>query len=240
MLLLLWRRTRAVNKTLSLRCLGPELLLTFFLESLSDNILVDIISFSKTEKLSDSVSSFGPWPLKHRLICQSRNIPFSPFHTNQGESPPIVIHNEFLRFLSPVPAWSIRMLLTHQQAHSAMSQGALLHGKTLLVIPTIDSDHTEPFHSSPRASSATSVTTSFSQKVQSLPSLPTSMSFWQLVTGKKIVSYILLRRHDKKRKGKRALLDFQWGIFQLCDPQMSHLVLHGGLNKNGPHGEWHQ
>jgi hypothetical protein len=29
-----------------------------------------------------------------------------------------------------------------QQAHSAMGQNTLLHGKTLLVIPTADPDHT--------------------------------------------------------------------------------------------------
>lgn len=33
------------------------------------------------------------------------------------------------------------MPLTQQQAHSAVGQNALLHGKTLFVIPATDSDH---------------------------------------------------------------------------------------------------
>jgi hypothetical protein len=57
------------DKMLNLRCFGPGHL-TFFVSELYDSVLVDIIFFRETEKLSDFASSLGPSWLRHSSTHQ--------------------------------------------------------------------------------------------------------------------------------------------------------------------------
>lgn len=115
-------------------------------------------------------------------------------HSSISENTEIGIHsatlNRFaLSFSSP--PWSIAgMLLTQQEADEAMGQEHLLRGEALSVIASIAPDH-KTFHSSPRASAATSVARRFLLKVQSLRFSSTSMSLWQPVAGKELFPLIL-------------------------------------------------
>jgi hypothetical protein len=66
-------------------------------------------------------------------------------YNDQVENTEISVHNASTNRLAlPLSSspWPVTgMPLTQQQAHSAMGQNTLLHGKTLLVIPTADPDH---------------------------------------------------------------------------------------------------
>ena len=148
------------NKIPTLGRFGPGFL-AFSVLSLSYCILVDIIFLTKTEKLSDSVSSLGPQLPRCRVICQSRIILLS-FHTKLKTLRLASTMHPLSDFRFP---WSVtRMLpLTQQQAHSAVGQDNLLHGQTLFVFATAtDSDHMT-LHPSPRTSD-TSGAMHFSEK----------------------------------------------------------------------------
>lgn len=67
------------------------------------------------------------------------------FHNDQVENTQVGIHNatahRLALSLSGPPRSVTGMPLTQQEADTAVGQDTLLHGETLLVVPTADSDH---------------------------------------------------------------------------------------------------
>nr|BAE89090.1 unnamed protein product [Macaca fascicularis] len=85
-----------------------------------------------------------------------------------------------------------------------MGQDTLLHGETLFVVPTTDSDHiTLPFFTQSVSSNFCGHTLLI-KSTEVLRSSSTSMSFWQPVAGKEMFSFILKQLNASKAPRKRA------------------------------------
>ena len=78
-------------------------------------------------------------------ITELKNTNFTFFYNDQVENTEIGIHNAtpnwFALSLSSPPRSVTGMPLAQQQADTAMGQDTLLHGETLFVVPTTDSNH---------------------------------------------------------------------------------------------------
>uniref|UniRef100_A0A2R9A8Y4 Uncharacterized protein n=1 Tax=Pan paniscus TaxID=9597 RepID=A0A2R9A8Y4_PANPA len=77
-----------------------------------------------------------------------------------------------------------------------MGQDTLLHGETLFIVPTTDSDHiTLPFFTQ-------SISSNFCGHMLLIKS--TKFAFWQPVAGKEMFSFILKQLNASKAPRKRA------------------------------------
>lgn len=97
--------------------------------------------FTEVERLPESAALSGP---SHRgtVVWQFRNLLLLFLNKNQIENVQIGVHsasvNRPVLPLSSSPGSRTRMPLTQQQAHLAVDQDTLLHGKG--VLPSVDWD----------------------------------------------------------------------------------------------------
>lgn len=137
------------NKMLNLGRFGPGLLTLF--KGFLTTYWRTSSSLERLKSFRILLALLGP-NRRGTVVSVSLRIFFSTlfdfiilFYNNQVENTQVGTHNALTNRLAlPLSSspWSItRMPFTQQQAHSAMGQNALLHGKTLFVIPTADPDH---------------------------------------------------------------------------------------------------
>lgn len=89
------------------------------------------------------------WGTNHWGIVVSVSQEYPPpllplFHNNQNRKLRTLCNASLNRLAFPLSSspWSMmRFPRTQQQGHSVIGQDILLHGKTLFVVPTTDSDH---------------------------------------------------------------------------------------------------
>lgn len=101
-------------------------------------------ALERMEKLQIMQALWGLYPPRHSDISQSQEslLPTSaPLFSNNKIKNTQLTSTDFC-FLFPVLLGLLQKCPTQQQAHSAIGQDTLIHGKTVFVIPTIDLDHT--------------------------------------------------------------------------------------------------
>lgn len=137
-------RDACSNRMLNLACVGTRPLI------LSIYILTTYQPTSSTSsqrwKSCQNLPTFWALPTETVVsVSQCRDLLVSFAYNSQTVNTQIGICNASLNRLGlPLPnfPWSVtRTSLTQQQVHSAVGPDILLHGKTLFVLPTTDSDN---------------------------------------------------------------------------------------------------
>lgn len=139
------------DETLDLRRLSLGLLLALSkLDWPSDNVLSDIIVFSKIEELTDLASSFWAQTTWDGGVGEAWDFSFSLLDNDKMEHGQIGVDNTSSDAsavaLSSASRSVARMLCAEKKSDTAVGQHTLHHRESLLVVSTSDAEHvTLPF-----------------------------------------------------------------------------------------------
>mmetsp|Transcript_7655 Transcript_7655/g.8350 ORF Transcript_7655/g.8350 Transcript_7655/m.8350 type:complete len:221 (+) Transcript_7655:630-1292(+) len=119
-------------------------LLAFLDDFSTDNIFTRIVLLLQTEELSDLVGSLGTQLVRSGSVSQTNNFVITLLDDLQGENTDIGANNATSDGLSLSLTSSSGSVVGHtllqEKSDSSLNQDTLLHGETLLVVATGDSE----------------------------------------------------------------------------------------------------
>jgi hypothetical protein len=131
------------DEALDLR--GLVLLLAVLgLELTANDVFTDIVTLAKVEKLADVLRTLGANTTGYITISEVRHISFALLHENEVEDRKVTGNNattDRLALALTLTAGAVAAtVLVEQKAYTASGENTLLHGETLLVVATRDTE----------------------------------------------------------------------------------------------------